>query len=239
MRQKLLRMESEYQHDGLRAILLLPETAPRRLLTLLHGAGEGPETVLENFDLASIVDGRGLAVLLPTLGNSFCLDWGAGMDTRAALLCELLPAAQAECGIPAVPGENVVGGISMGGYAAISLALEEPERFCAAFSLSGALSLKKSAQLLRICGLRAPTGLGERADARTLLEKSAAKPPLYLDWGDGDWFLEENRAFARRAAARGIPVRAVERPGLHNWALWRQSLGPAVEWAAETARTPK
>lgn len=238
MKRENLVTEAQYLRGGLRAVLLSPTAcAPRRLLTLLHGAGESPETLLESFDLSPWVE-NGLAILLPALQNSFCLDWGDGADTRSALLEELLPAAQTRCALPCERDNTLVGGISMGGFAALSLALCARGRFCAAFSLSGALDLKKAAQLLRICGLRAPGDLGkaaERPEARLeeRLEEGENRPSLYLAWGDGDWFRQENRSFSQKAGEQRFPVLTDEKPGLHNWDYWKRSLGPALDWAAE------
>lgn len=232
MKRENIQAESAYRSGGMRALLLLPDAGRTyRLLTLLHGAGEGPEKQTESFDFSPWVE-DGLAVLLPELDNSFCLDWGAGQDVRSALLRELLPAVQTRLTLTA-RADNVVGGISMGGFAALSLALCEPERFCAAFSISGALDLGRSAQILRICGLEAPEDL---ADAEqnwdTLLTECADRPALYLSWGDRDLFRADNRAFTQRAQALGYAAEAAETPGLHNWDYWSQTLGPALNWAA-------
>lgn len=224
--------------DGLRALLCLPaEKKPARVLTLLHGAGEGPEIFWEHLDAAGLCS-RGCALLLPELGESFCLDWGEGEKRRTALLEKLLPQLRRDYGLPAARERNLVGGISMGGFAAVSLALCKPERFCAAFSLSGALGLAKAARLMRVCSLSAPGDLREaagRPEAR-LTERLAdceRRPALFLAWGEGDWFAEENRAFAAEARALGYAVEARESPGLHDWAFWDQALPPALHWAAE------
>ena len=235
-----MEMKSRFLSNGVRALLLLPpdEARPHRLLTLLHGAGETPETTLNAFDLPSAAGRLQLAILLPALGNSFYLDWGEGFCARSALLRELLPVAQERSGVSAAREANAIGGISMGGFGALSLALGEPELFAAAFSLSGALDLKKAAQLFRICQLPPPGDLRQaasRPEAQwdTLLAGDTRKPALYLAWGDRDWFLQANRTFARQAAECGLPVKAEETPGLHDWSYWSTSLGPALDWAAD------
>lgn len=238
LKQEIIQLASAYQQGELRAVLLLPTSQePCRLLTLLHGAQETPETILKNSDLVSLAERLRLAVLLPALGNSFCLDWGPGQNARSALLRDLLPAAQERSGVSAAREANVIGGISMGGFGAVSLALCERERFCAAFSLSGALDLKKAAQLFRICQLSPPGDLcaaAARPEAHwdALLTRDAVKPALYLTWGDQDWFREANRSFARQAAEQGSSLQTAEKPGLHNWTYWKTSLPPALEWAA-------
>lgn len=238
LKRNSIHINSKFLRGGLRAVLLLPAAqAPRRLLTLLHGAQESPEILLERFDFSPWIERCGLAVLLPDLGNSFCLDWGEGEAVRTALLRELLPAAQERSGVSAVREANVIGGISMGGFGAMSLALRERELFCAAFSLSGALDLKKAAQLFRICQFSPPGDLcaaAARPEAQwnMLLTQDAVKPALYLAWGDQDWFREANRTFAVTAERQGFSVRAEESPGLHDWCFWNRQLPPALTWAA-------
>ena len=240
MERKSVQQKIEIRREGLRGILLLPTSgSPHGLLTMLHGAGESPETLLENFDMESAVENHNMALLLPDLGNSFCLDQRGGLGVRSALLSRLLPGVQAEYRLSGARQANVVGGISMGGFAALSLALCESEHFCAAFSLSGALDLKKAAQLLRICSLTVPDGLGEASWLRECaltrrLDDCPNKPSLYLVWGDEDWFRESNRVFSEKAAANGFAIRATESPGLHDWVFWKNELGPAIRWAAET-----
>ena len=227
--------------EGLSAVLLLPDSGePRRVITLLHGAEESPETIRRNYDLSPWLERDHIAVLMPELGNSFCLDWGDGLDVRSALLNDLLPAVQERCGLSSERADHVVGGISMGGFAALSLALCSRERFCAAFSLSGALDLRKSEQFFRICGLSVPgdlLGAAQRPEAQleARLEDPGCKPSLYLGWSDRDWFRGENRSFAQKAAELGYDVQAAESAGLHNWDFWKRSLGPALDWASMTA----
>lgn len=235
-----MEMKSRFLSNGVRALLLLPpdEARPHRLLTLLHGAEETPETMLSAFDFLSVAEGLRLAILLPALGNSFCLDWGEGLCARSALLKELLPVAQERSGVSAAREVNAVGGISMGGFGALSLALSEPERFAAAFSLSGALDLKKAAQLFRICQLPPPGDLRQAASRPEaqwdmLLARNTVKPALYLAWGDRDWFVDANCAFARQASECGLSVKTEETSGLHDWTYWGRSLAPALAWVSE------
>lgn len=224
------------RNDGSR--LLLPGGAAERGIVLLHGAQETPETILQNIDLEALAHELGAAILLPALGNSFGLGWGEGQDYRRCLLEELLPRAGEQCACFARRESCAVGGISMGGYAALHLALSYPERFGRAFSISGALELKRACQLCRICGVPLPADFGAAAagpenSLTALLEAlsrtARAKPALCLVWGDGDWFRRENADLAAKAAALGYPVRAEEEPGNHDWHYWRTALPTTLQ----------
>jgi len=233
---------SAFLGSALPYTLLLPDNGiPRRLLVLLHGAEETPEILLENGGLKDNTP-PDLAILLPSMGNCFYLDWGEGRMFRSALLQELLPAVRARFSLSDAREDNVLGGISMGGFGALSIALCEPEHFSAAFSLSGALDLKRAAQLFRICQLPPPGDLMQAAylpeanlteRLEVLAETGTDKPALYLAWGDRDWFRDANRSFAEQAGQPGFSIPAGESPGLHDWVYWKQQLPPALSWAAE------
>lgn len=228
---------SRFVADGGGSRLLLPD-ASSRALVLMHGAQENPEILLENSGLASYAQELSLAVLLPSLGNSFGLDWGAGQDVRSFLMEELLPWARAQCPAFSERDRCAIGGISMGGFAALSTALGYPSDFGAVFSISGALNPKRSAQFCRISGADVPAGvasLASRPEAQLLplLENANPRPALYLAWGDGDWFAKDNAAFAEQASALGCNMRVELSPGFHDWSYWRVSLPPALRWAAQ------
>lgn len=239
-----LEISSRFLGRSAGGLLLLPDTESDalRALVLLHGAREGPETILENSQLATLSEALSLPVLLPELGFSFGLDWGAGQNYRSFLMLELLGEARTRCPAFGARTRCVVGGISMGGFAAISLALSYPDAFGKAFSISGALDPRRAVQLCRISGISAPvplSSLASRPEAQlvSLMEdarpKSLPQPSLYLAWGDADWFASANAAFAGRASEAGYPVQREIRPGFHDWNYWRESLPPALRWAAE------
>lgn len=226
------------RNDGSR--LLLPGDTAERGIVLLHGAQETPETILQNIDLEMLARKLGAAILLPAIGNSFGLSWGEGQDYRRCLLEELLPWAGEQCACFVRRESCAVGGISMGGYAALHLALSYPERFGRAFSISGALELKRARQLCRICGVPLPAGFSEAANPpensltallEALSRTARPKPALCLVWGDGDWFRRENADLAEKAAALGYSVYAKEEPGNHDWHYWRTALPDALQRA--------
>ena len=59
-----------------------------------------------------------------------------------------------------------------------------------------------------------------------------AIPPLYVDVGVDDPFLEENRAFASHARALGASVVYHEWPGKHDWPYWRAHSSGSLAWLA-------
>ena len=79
-------------------------------------------------------------------------------------------------------------------------------------------------------------GWTARDPARNLersLRAGRTPPPLYVDCGAGDPFLEENRAFVAHARALGAVVEYHEWPGAHDWAYWRAHAPQSLAWLAE------
>ena len=74
--------------------------------------------------------------------------------------------------------------------------------------------------------------------ARRARERGAHLPPLHVDVGIDDPFLEENRAFVREARRLGIAVAYVEHPGKHDWPYWRAHVGESLAWLAERIGRP-
>ena len=78
-------------------------------------------------------------------------------------------------------------------------------------------------------------GWTARDPARNLeraLRAGRTPPPLYVDCGTGDPFLEENRAFVARARALGVAVEYHEWPGAHDWPYWRAHAPQSLAWMA-------
>jgi putative tributyrin esterase len=163
-----------------------------------------------------------------------------------------------------------IGGLSMGGYGAVSLALGYPDVFAAAASHSGVL-----APLLGMAHDSMPAPTRDAADidevrarwpdyawpglslsfggrdmygwwardplriARRALDGGRALPPLFIDVGTSDPFVEESRAFVAGAKALGESVEYHEWPGTHDWNYWRAHLPQSLVWMAGHLSSPR
>jgi len=124
-----------------------------------------------------------------------------------------------------------VGGLSMGGYGALRIALAYPETFAAATSHSGAVlhgsrnhpraggALGKQ-EFARIFG-KSPAGSDH--DIVALARRARAKgkvPKIRIDCGAEDSLLDDNRALHARLDALRIVHEYEEFPGGHDWEYW-------------------
>lgn len=213
----------------------------KKTLWFFHGVGDDAEAVLLQTQIAALCDALDLIVILPDTDNSFCLDTAEEQLARRYLTEELAPYLRAVLGLSAAREQNLIGGISMGGYGACSLALEHPERFSRVACLSGALDLKAAVRYARACGIPLAASLTaeperEERDLISMLDRAAAEkqplPEFFLICSELDMVYRSNARFAARAAELGLSARLKTAPGLHDWSFWREHLPEALEWAA-------
>lgn len=242
--------------------VLLPSVGrpPFATLYLLHGLREDSTTWLRRSRIEVYVRDLPLIVVMPDGYRGFYTDHEEG-PAFAQHIGEELPAF-VERNLPARPtrGARAIGGLSMGGYGALRLALGYPERFCSAHSHSGALmrlnlemSPRRARQdpifrkhpptflpeLQRIFGRRP---LGTKHDLLTLIQRARRRhrrlPRLLIDCGTKDSLLEPNREFHRQLLARKVPHVYREFPGDHDWDYWDLHIRDALAFHARNLRLP-
>jgi len=151
-----------------------------------------------------------------------------------------------------------IGGLSMGGYGAVILALKHPDVFAAAASHSGVLSTmyvgphpfvappRYAATVPEIrpaAGSFWPrylnywgTDIGRWRDvdaaraAEELVRSGRARPALFIDCGVDDGFVDQNRAFHFELTRIGYAHSYAEWPGAHTWRYWSTHVAESLAW---------
>ncbi len=208
--------------------------AGRPLLVFLHGRGEPAPSYLENEELLAALGrlGRRAPVMaFPDGGESSY--WHNRDDGRWAdyVTDEVIPAVAAEAG--ADPERVAIGGISMGGFGAYSLALANPGRFCAVGGHSPALWLDG--------GDTAPGAFDDAEDfeRHDVLEQVAESPvpfggiPVWNDIGEEDPFLISSVELAESLEAAGTEATTQVWPGGHDYEYWDRHWAAYLRFYAE------
>jgi putative tributyrin esterase len=225
---------------GMRGVVT--ETGRHPTLYLLHGLSDDDSTWVRRTSIERYVAELGLAVVMPQVHRSFYADEVHGGQYWTFLSEELPEIAASFFPVSDRREDTFVAGLSMGGYGAYKWALNQPERFAAAASLSGVLdiaALRRNSEsvgppglLERVFGDREVAGtpddllwlLADRASASTPL------PALYLACGTEDELIGFNRTFVEAADAVDVPLTASLGPGEHDWDYWDATIQDVLRW---------
>lgn len=210
------------------ADVILPEgeaRGPFATLYLLHGLSDDHTIWQRRTSIERYVEGLPLIVVMPDSGRGFYTDAVEGMAWETSIVGDLIGYVDRLFHTKPTRTGRCVGGLSMGGYGAVKLALKHPDKFCSAVSHSGALDFGHGAlrhdsdEFRRIVG---PNPVGGPNDLYALAANlaPAQRPALRIDCGTEDFLIESNRNYHAYLDSLYYPHEYAEFPGEHNWAYW-------------------
>jgi putative tributyrin esterase len=223
------------------ATIILPELedqpGPYAVFYLLHGLSDDNTIWARRTSIEDYVSKLPLIVVMPDGGRGFYTDAAQGFAYESAIVKDLITYIDRTFRTRPVRSGRCIGGLSMGGYGAIKLALKHPDLFCSANSNSGALawghlphnSGPESDEWRRILG---PNPTGGPNDCFAPAEKidRSQLPKLRIDCGTEDFLLDHNRAFHAHLESHGIPHEYAEYPGAHDWPYWDTHIQEALSF---------
>jgi S-formylglutathione hydrolase FrmB len=133
---------------------------------------------------------------------------------------------------------RVIGGLSMGGYGSMKLALKHPDRFCSVVSHSSAFDIAKrladrdrAPEFRRIFG-DDPSKAGNDVFGLAQAIDPDLLPAIRFDCGTEDGLLQENREFHAHLESIGVEHEYEEFPGGHEWGYWDVRVQEALAFHA-------
>ena len=178
-------------------------TAPLPVIYLLHGASadetQWPDLrVLVEADALIASGDQSFVVVMP--GG----DYRAGFDYTAFVLNDLIPTMNQQLPIRTDPGGRALGGLSLGGYWALSTVFHHPDQFAAVGGYSPVVA-SASDDLVSLA--RTATGFD--------------RLHIALDVGNADPLAAGTQRLATTLRARGLSVSFTIHLGGHNRPYWR------------------
>lgn len=198
------------------------------VLYLLHGYGGGHTSWVTGGNLKAIADeaiinetSEKMIIVCPDGYNSFyCNGYVSGMNYEDFFVNEFIPAIESTYRINAVKGGRAIAGLSMGGYGATFHAMKRPEMFGSCFSMSGAF----------IGGV---PPIGQFVAGKTA-EELSEYPAYVMECGTEDnLVVSTNDNLDRILTEAGFIHTYTKRPGVHDWAFWRECLPKALKLASD------
>ncbi|MFP4662766.1 MAG: alpha/beta hydrolase [Halanaerobiales bacterium] len=214
------------------------------VLYLLHGLSDDHTIWQRRTSIERYVAPLGLAVVMPAVHRSFYTDMEKGYDYWT-FISEEVPVRAREFFPVSEKGEdNYVAGLSMGGYGAFKLALNHPDRFAAAASLSGALNIvshieetpedEELAREFKLIFGDLENVRESNSDLFYLVKKlkqyRGKQPRLFQCCGTEDFLYEDNIAFRDLCQEEGIELTYEEEPAVHEWGYWDKMIQRVLEW---------
>jgi S-formylglutathione hydrolase FrmB len=203
---------------------------------LLHGCGTSFRD-WSNYSDVGTYAGRGLILVMVDGACSYYMNEALSPKEKYEdyFIRDLIPDVESRC--PVRPGrENrAIVGVSMGGFAAIRLALTRPELFAFAGALSPAIdvpsrsfSLRRWSQSIRFRMIFGPAGSDTRIHSDPfVLVKSVAPdkaPYLYLTAGEQEPLLAPILRFITLLKQRNYAYEFHTAPGGHDWSEWDRQI---------------
>ena len=232
-----------------RVNILIPDhkdegTVPFKTLWLLHGLSGDYTSWIQFTSIERYASKRNLAVIMPDANRS----WYTNTAYQANYLDYIAKELPVLCrnlfnGMSDKREDQIVAGLSMGGYGALKLALTFPEQYGSCISLSGSLDITRKGRACNLnewksifgFDLQSPLDLeGTEHDLFALTEKNHREetpfPKLYLWCGLEDPLIEINRTYDQFLTDRKIPHSFESSQGNHSWEWWDLHIQGALDW---------
>ena len=216
------------------------ETELPKVLYLLHGYSDDQTIWQRRTSVERYAASHNLAIIMPGVNHSFYCNEVYGEKYWDYISKELPAMMHRFFRLSSKPEDTFVAGLSMGGYGAMKLALNQPERFAAAASFSGAVDVATSSKRhpqnwKRITGGKSIRGTD--CDLFHMLKVNSAaehKPRLYVSCGTADFLFDQHKKFVPAAKKAGWDVTAWEEPdATHAWSFWDQEIRKFIAFCFE------
>lgn len=214
-----------------------------KVLYLLHGLSDDGSAWQRYTAIESIANEYGLVVVMPSIGRSFYTDMLNGQQYYTYLMEELPLYLKQVFNLDPKREDTLIAGNSMGGFGAFKAAFNSPERFFAAASFSGALSVAilalnpddpRQHEFEYVFGDLSQLE-GSEHDSMVWLQRAGQHPEglpkLYMACGKQDDLYPLNQMFYGAAQNFGVPIEYVEEDGRHDWPFWDKHIRLFLKFA--------
>lgn len=218
------------------------ESEQYKTLWLLHGLSDDNTIWQRRTSIERYAAEKGLAVVMVNADRSWYCDMKYG-GRYFTYLTEELPKLCRNFfrGMSPRREDNLIAGLSMGGYGALKCALTYPDRYAAAASLSGAVDIaayvdgKKELDEPYWYSILGDFNKvrGSQNDLFALAEKCAEgdiKPRLFLWCGSEDYLLASNRRLKAHLDSLSLDNTYRESEGNHSWKWWDLHIQQALDF---------
>lgn len=235
--QDTVSIHSNSMGKDLPCLIVLPDeyfvNAKRfPVVYLLHGYGGNYLNWSEHTNLGNYADSYNIIITCPEGGyNSWYLNSPMESESQFKTHVGQEVIQYIDTNYRTLPQQNsrAITGLSMGGHGALYLALEFPDVFGAAGSMSGVVDLKVTSKQYE---LGEKIGSIEKFPKRwdyysinpNAIKFKTGNTKIIIDCGVDDVLIECNRVLHEKLLELDIPHEYFEKAGGHSWEYWVSSL---------------
>lgn len=202
---------------------------------LLHGAGGNYSSWIKQVpQLKKYADAKQVIIVCPDGGKTSWY-WDSPIDEsmkyETYVAKELINAIDNRYKTIATPKGRAITGLSMGGHGAFFLAIKHQDVWGAAGSQSGGVDIRpfpNSWDMAKRLGEYSthPENWEQNTviNMLHLLSGGGTQLKMIFECGTDDFFYDGNKRLHQKMLEMNIPHDYSERPGVHNWAYWRNSI---------------
>ena len=241
-----INFKSKALHMPVMLDVLMPQGHGNyKTLYLLHGAGGDHACWGLTTRIADYVEGKDIAVVMPSGYNRFYVDNINGKDFFTFISDELVKQCENWFDVSRDAGDRYIAGMSMGGYGAFYAALKKPGMYNTAFSYSGLLNIierydkPQGVDMFPVFGTRQQL-IDNKFDLYELLHKKSDNDTVNVEnsskfivtCGTSDPRIHMSREFFNAAKQAGLDVFYYEKDGAHDWKYWDKCIEQTIKYIA-------
>ncbi len=203
-----------------------------KCLYLLHGLSDDQTIWMRRTSIERYATEYGICVVMPMGARSFYSDMKYGGKYYTYIAKELPKIIESMFNVSSDDKDRFIGGLSMGGYGALKIALRESGRYASAFGLSSVADIRNynfTQTLVPVFDEQIPAD----ADLFELVKEhnnDVKKPRIYMTVGRQDFMYEDNVRLSKHFKDYDYDYTYVETDGGHSWGVWDTTVQNALKW---------
>lgn len=228
--------ETATSHIGVEGICSERRKFP--VLYLLHGLSDDHSIWCRHTSVELYASKYECIIVMPAGGRSFYRNMASGAKYKDFITVDLPDFIEKTFQAETDCSNRFICGLSMGGYGALAIGLEYPDRYSKIAAFSSVADIADFAdnrcnkvERLSIFGDKKLAGSDD--DIFCLAEKvidSPNRPEIFLACGTEDFLYDANSRLRRHLDNIKYPYTYIETPGVHNWYFWDAQIQNALKF---------
>ena len=210
-----------------------------KCMYLLHGLSDDNTIWCRRTSIERYAQKYGICVIMPNGEKSFYTDMKYGLKYYTYIAKELPMIIRDLLRVSDKREDNIVAGLSMGGYGALKIGMKECENFGAIISLSAVSDIAENKNLFpneMKCIFGDDMSIPNEDNLFEIAKQCSGnpnKPKVFMGVGTEDFLYEGNIKLKKHLENLNFDLSYEESPGVHCWEFWDEYIQYGLKWYFE------